>query len=78
MKTRRAYDCAHCGELFATTTEHLVHVTLAHEPRNVSDPRPARLIRPWHCWTCRTDVPQSDETCPKCGDDRPAYRSPKP
>lgn len=71
---RRSYDCQHCGEIFATTTEHLIHATLAHEPRRVGEPRPAPLVRGWLCCSCAVEVPLDAERC-SCGYERPWYAS---
>lgn len=69
---RRTYDCQHCGDLFASTTDHLIHVTLAHEPRRVGDPRPAPLVRGWICCSCVREVAPTQERC-SCGSERPWY-----
>jgi hypothetical protein len=69
---RRSYDCQHCGALFPSTTEHLIHIHEAHEPRRVGDPRPAPLTRGWLCSRCAVEIPLREEFC-ACGRERPSY-----
>ncbi len=55
---KRKHDCAYCGELFASITDHMSHVTTQHVGE--------KSRRPWSCWRCASDVPATRSTC-DCG-----------
>lgn len=55
---KRSHDCAYCGEIFATITEHMTHVVQTHAGE--------KSRRPWSCWSCAAEVPPTCSTC-ECG-----------
>lgn len=71
-KAKRTHPCRHpaCAGLppFATVTDHLVHVSLAHPPARRE--RADLSLREVSCWRCATQyVPSAPgkATCPACG-----------
>jgi len=61
---KRQHDCGHCGQLFATITDHMIHVSRVHYDGYKS--RGERLLRTLACWRCAEQMVPPNYEC-KCG-----------